>query len=415
MLRRALTLLQGNARLFSFYVWSLRQHFAHLPAALSDTDTLDALLEAKKPFELVAPKGRHFIEQYEAGLAALGKELPAPGGGSFEQRQLLFWAVRLACVACAFQGCLALTVVASMLQFVLLPYSLFVALAYGCETMTVLYLGHLFAFLPLQQALTAAVPAISTFDVEIGPRFLVAFILIDQLACAICLFWLPEGEPAPMAWSRVLRSVGYGFLNCKSYYLVLLPLAAGVRLPLAALALDWALGISQKVADRVMRHWEVFFYHVHRLGHLRATYADAHKFHHHLPDSCAFDGHMFGSGAPEEWLLLMTDLALTSCGLMPGCLGLPALCASWLNKWSFHTRSCDAAANFHADHHLKHCVNFGLAPPFELFMGSAGAAEAEHRGFRVRREERGDALALVFAPLGDGPTLLRGGVAVAKK
>jgi hypothetical protein len=42
------------------------------------------------------------------------------------------------------------------------------------------------------------------------------------------------------------------------------------------------------------------------------VYAQAHKFHHHLPDACAFDAHIYGSGAPEEYFLLLTELVVAA-------------------------------------------------------------------------------------------------------
>ena len=58
-------------------------------------------------------------------------------------KQLLFWLVRFGTVAAAFQDKnLRLVLLVSLLQFVVLPYSLSIALAYGLETVFVAYTGH---------------------------------------------------------------------------------------------------------------------------------------------------------------------------------------------------------------------------------------------------------------------------------
>lgn len=38
------------------------------------------------------------------------------------------------------------------------------------------------------------------------------------------------------------------------------------------------------------------------------VYNQAHKFHHYLHDTTAFDAHVYGAGAPEEWWSLMLEL-----------------------------------------------------------------------------------------------------------
>eukprot|EP00449_Zooxanthella_nutricula_P064479 CAMPEP_0198566726 /NCGR_PEP_ID=MMETSP1462-20131121/103717_1 /TAXON_ID=1333877 /ORGANISM="Brandtodinium nutriculum, Strain RCC3387" /LENGTH=227 /DNA_ID=CAMNT_0044297763 /DNA_START=339 /DNA_END=1022 /DNA_ORIENTATION=+ len=207
-----------------------------------------------------------------------------------------------------------------------------------------------------------------------------------------------------------MASVTYGFLNCKTYYLVLLPLAFGLEVPVIPWALDASFGLSSRISNYFARYWEVLFYHIHRMGHVRQVYSDAHKFHHHLHDCTAFDAHIFGSGAPEEWLILMADIMLAAClGCVPASLSGHVLSVSWINKWDFHSRNDKPAGhadNFHADHHALHMVNFGFSPPFDLFMKTLPkqvSAAVEFKGFLVQRIEDGKDVRLQFTPTDEVP------------
>ncbi len=55
-------------------------------------------------------------------------------------------------------------------------------------------------------------------------------------------------------------------------------------------------------------HWSELFYLQHRLAHLPRVYEHAHKAHHYLHDTTAFDAHLYGSGQAEEWACLMLEL-----------------------------------------------------------------------------------------------------------
>jgi hypothetical protein len=321
-------------------------------------------------------------------------------------KQVLFWAVRFATIAAAFSGSFWLTFAISLLQFVVLPYSLFAAVAYGLETVFALYSGHIVVFPALTWLLRRILPTVLHPTLVITPRFMIAFFVLDQLSCAACLFRTPKGKTAAMPIRRVMASVLYGFLNCKTYWLVLLPLCLGLEVPLAAWAVDAALGLSNKVNSRLRRYYQVLFYHMHRIEHLGHVYSDAHKFHHYLHDTTAFDAHIFGSGAPEEWLILMTDVVLAlGFGVVPASLSYDVLQMSWFDKWMMHTR-CERPAlhedNFHADHHTGHVVNFGFTYPYELLMKTAPkdvATKAEFSGFEIRREESDDTVVLKFTPV----------------
>ena len=64
-------------------------------------------------------------------------------------------------------------------------------------------------------------------------------------------------------------------------------------------------------------------------------YDEAHKLHHYLHGSTAFDAHIYGSGMPEEWGLLVIDTVMSvSCGMLPAALNQHILYHSWTNKVS---------------------------------------------------------------------------------
>ena len=66
-------------------------------------------------------------------------------------------------------------------------------------------------------------------------------------------------------FGRLMESVVYGFLNCKTYYFILLPCIFGLEIPLAPWLIEavcWAVDNEQ--------YWQVLFYHAHRM-HLRSS------------------------------------------------------------------------------------------------------------------------------------------------
>ena len=404
-------LINGNAALFEFYFRHLLSPFSTLPPELYDEGVMGAKMAEQKPFTLVV--SNRYADEYARGLRDLQRRIDDLWhGGTVDPmtKQILFWCVRACTVAAAvWTGSLRLVVAISLLQFILLPYSLFVALAYGAETVFVLYTGHTLVFPLLTCAVRSVLPAswYAMTTVTLQPCCLVAFFVADQLVCARCLWSSPKGKTARVPAARVAASIAYGFANCKTYYLVLLPLCVWSRLqvPLVPWALDACLGLSARVASVTAQYWQVLFYHVHRMGHLKHVYPDAHKFHHFLHDTTPFDAHIFGSGAPEEWLLLMADLCL-ACGLgvLPACLSRHVLGVSYYNKWGFHTRNDQPplhADNFHADHHARHVTNFGFTYPYELLMNTAPAechGVARWAGFTIERHDHDGSVHLVFTP-----------------
>lgn len=133
------------------------------------------------------------------------------------------------------------------------------------------------------------------------------------------------------------------------------------------------------------------------------VYKDAHKFHHFLHDATPFEAHFFGSGAPEEWAALATELLLLHY------LGLPPLSTSFFvvlvehaNK-SGHVRKAvpEGDENHHPDHHTTHNKNFAdtlLDVLFRTRYPDPDYAPLLHGCEVVRRERGDDTLALCIQP-----------------
>ena len=358
---RSITL--GNAALFRFWFSYLLEPFRSLPVELYDEQALAQRMAKGEAFDLTLPAS--YPKLYASGLSKLNAYIGSLCHGVPAEpmtKQYLFWLARGATVVAACCGSFASLLLASLLQFLFLPYSTFVAIAYGLETVFTLYTGHALVFPLLSLAVRAALPPWLNPTLTLDARFLALFLLVDHAFCAVCLGWTPKGTPKPVPTRRVLASMAYGFLNCKTYYLVLLPACFGLELELLPWLLDASLGLSARVSGHLERYWQVHFYHIHRMGHITNVYNDAHKFHHYLHDCTPFDAHIFGSGgapppsapsppssppppasdgtaprtlppAPEEWLILMSDLALgLGFGLQPASLSGHVLGVSWYNK-----------------------------------------------------------------------------------
>merc|ERR1719233_2112338 len=107
----------------------------------------------------------------------------------------------------------------------------------------------------------------------------------------------------------------WGFLNTKTYTLVLLlhMMKAGVAIPVVIWVLDWLLGLTLKLSDIIScwgAHWAELFYTQHRMAHLPKVYEHAHKLHHYLHGTLAFDAHIYGNGMPEEWLTFQRFMSM---------------------------------------------------------------------------------------------------------
>ena len=87
-----------------------------------------------------------------------------------------------------------------------------------------LYFAYYVSYLPLTWVLEALLPGslASHFWVTIDTTFIVSFFILDQLLCIGCTVYTTDGKSKSRSWKELLSSFWYGFLNCKTFFLVLL-------------------------------------------------------------------------------------------------------------------------------------------------------------------------------------------------
>lgn len=183
--RSAGAMAWSTARLFQVYFKSLVRVFT-LPRELYDKQHLDDRMSTGKPFVVHIPHGRDYVEQHEEELDRLSRSLSESWPINFATKQTLFWLIRLATIACALTGRVRPTVLASLLQFVVLPYSFFASVATGGETVLMLYAANALVFPVLQFALRMTLPAWA---------FLEAWQLWQQVLGDPLLPCAPNGTP----------------------------------------------------------------------------------------------------------------------------------------------------------------------------------------------------------------------------
>lgn len=381
-----------------------------LPLPLINPDVLEEHLQTNKYFEISASKGPR--DEYNVELEKIKDKIRASAATpSFHTNLLFFFTLRVACVIAALLLPIGWALVLGALQFVFLPHSLFVSLAELWVLGPALFLGHFLVAVPLQLACSALLPEALNVSLPITNTFILLFFIIDQALCAACVWRTPACPTAPITRARLTQSIVFGFLNCKTYFLLLLLPLRGVGLPLVPWLLDAWFGISIKATRYFARrflHWAALFYIQHSVAHLPNVYGDAHKFHHYLHDTTSFDAHIYGSGAPEEYFCLLAELLPALLwGITPPSLSFQILWISGTNKIAHSRKSiAEDGCNFHADHHFYHTKNYGgYYPPLDMYMGTA-ATKGENRcpGYRVTLEESQDSpnVLFKFVPLTNG-------------
>eukprot|EP00736_Rhodelphis_marinus_P003877 Rmarinus@m.4915 len=286
--------------------------------------------------------------------------------------------VRLACIYTAWHGSVQGTFLLSVLQFAIAPYSLFVALSLTIALAPPIYLAHYLSCALVHVMTYAAATVLSPmflispedgyatliFESTLPGWFIVLFFLSDQLLCLYCHYLTPS---VPFTPRKTLTHIFWGFLNTKTYYLVVFLHIWRAQIPisLSVWLCDWALGITPAIASIISRHgmhWLELFYHQHRMAHLPRVYEHAHKLHHYLHGTNAFDAHIYGNGMPEEFFLLWIEIgACMQFHFSPASLNRFILQLSWDNKMGHTQQPEDTCGNnHHTDHHLRHLRNFGI-------------------------------------------------------
>ena len=341
-------------------------------------EEVGSLLDIRKPekFELSvsAKVSREYNEGFERMKAAMRKLHAGERERlSYRTTLLLLVMVRLACVVTAIRGDLPATLLLSSAQFLLAPYSLFVSLALALALAPPIYLCHYIVFSvlaclsslltwPISPSILSSLQPFTSLS--ISPSFIALFFLYDQLCCLYCNYFTPAKK---FGIRETLTHAIWGFINTKTYTLVLLlhMMNAQVSIPIWLWLLDWKLELTLRVSNFLscrLAHWLELFYTQHRIAHLPKVYEHAHKLHHYLHGTLAFDAHIYGNGMPEEFFFMLLELTMgVYLGLMPATLNRLILQYSLDNKHGHTQKQVDTAGeNFHVDHHLVHTKNYGI-------------------------------------------------------
>lgn len=313
----------------------------------------------------------------------------------FSNKLSSFFILRLACCALAYFNYFYTVILLSLLQFLILPFSFVIALNIFVQIFFSIFFGF-YAFYPLA---TYAFRSLFNADswmnasLEINETFIFCFFLIDFAICLSLSFSSQMGKTKRFALKRMLQSITYGFLNTKTYHLLILLLIRGAKIHIFLWLIDIVLNITEKLNNYAQEfckiNFPIIFYHQHRVAHLPHVYPDAHKFHHFLHDSSPFDAHLYGFGAPEEWhCFVFETLPSMFLGVFPPSLCFSALKISLNNKLG-HTRKENGndQETVHVDHHLHHVKNFSWNITLEMFMGTCvNNAKMVCYGYTVSKE-----------------------------
>ena len=369
--------------LFNFYLKNIST-IRSLPKWMRNPDTLQTIIEEKvkstgKCFELSLPS--EIGKKYNNDFEKMKSEMRTLHGSekekfSYKITLILLFCIRLCCIASAWYGNVIGTLLLSSLQFVVAPYSFFVSAALAIALAPPIYASHYIAFNLIQSAFILAsqiLPAsLASFvfqlapylQIPIGPLFIVGFFIFDQGMCYYVHYHTPSKK---YDLKETLVHVTWGFLNTKTYTMVILlhMMNAGVTIPFWIWCIDGYFKITSFLAEKVSQigmHWLELFYHQHRMAHLPKVYEHAHKLHHYLHGTNAFDAHIYGNGMPEEFFFMALELlAGTMYGQMPATLNKTILQYTFDNKLGHTQKPEDTCGdNFHADHHIYHVKNFGI-------------------------------------------------------
>jgi hypothetical protein len=173
--------LNNTLVLVRFYVRHLSTLY-NLPPALKNPDVLARRLADARQFELKVPAAAS--KEYNCEIQALAVNIRASASsdsaspGKFRTNLFLFFVLRIACCACAFAGmCWQHCLAVASLQFLILPYSLFVSATQFIALFPPLFAGHIFVHLPLQLLADHWFPSLPS--IIISPTFVMAFFIID--------------------------------------------------------------------------------------------------------------------------------------------------------------------------------------------------------------------------------------------
>lgn len=336
------------------------------------------------------------------------KEKNRENSTEFSTKIFLFFSLRIFCAILAYYNYFYLTLGFLLSQVIILPYSYSVSFLKFFEIFFSLFSQHFLVFLIIKNLTSYFCPKILEFYFHIDDRFITFFFLFDFILCSVFLFYTPRGKSKSYPINRILASIFFGFVNTKSYFLILFFLLRGIKIYPLIFLVDYLFNISMNVNSLINKlfnfKWDTLFYLQHRISHLPHVYPDAHKFHHYLHDSTAFDAHIYGTGAPEELFSLIFELlGSIYFNCLPPCFNFVALRQSWKNKIG-HTRpekkELSEELKNHVDHHLHHIKNFSWNISTEMVLETnTNNNFVRCEEYTIKKEIEGENVVLVYESL----------------
>jgi hypothetical protein len=320
----------------------------------------------------------------------------------YEHKMIMFFIIRLIMIYTTYYKQYSYLILLSLTQFVLLPYSFFSSISMTFDFVIARNLGSYISSLVLNNLVDLVFPSWLNIKYKIDDLFLIGFLFLDQLICLIFLFITPSGKTTLFSFKRIIQSVVFGFLNCKTYMVILLLLVRGYDFPVTTLVIDWLIGFSRYIFDFTILYRPLFVYVQHRSAHTAVIYADAHKYHHHLSDTTAFDSHYMGIGAPEEYFMFLLEVlpVFLFNGMLPS-FSPPLIYQNYETKLG-HVRKegeFHSHQNFHANHHYYHNKNYSTySCPLDVLFMTTWKSEYYPfvNNFKVKREEDEEDVILKF-------------------
>lgn len=425
----------------------LEDTLASLPPRSNSSSTITTTHSTRHAHAHIISVSKSFVHKWNQQLQTLKHDLKGLAQLQQQKKQRHSFAhyttgvfgIRLLACVLAVLGCPPWWVMAvTLVQFFWSPLSFFSSMANFMALASRLFLPHtllalglhcvfhtlfrLVQYLYINKSLQLALHSLQDlFRLKISWGFIIMFFLLDQLVClALCFGKISSvGKTEVISWKRLWQSFWYGGLNCKTYqvlillilysqhhqpqqqqqnheldhhggdaYLVSSSSSSSTGINLLPCLFDALMGgaISKGLASFLqprLGSWSVGFYSAHRLAHLPLVYEQAHKQHHYLHGTTAFDAHIYGSGLGEEWFMVWYEILLGLMGLPPLFLSYDMLVVSWTSKLA-HTFKQDneGGINFHAWHHKLHTRNFGIYNCLlDLLFDTCGGptSEAQHR------------------------------------
>jgi len=285
MIQMISKLILGNFKILKYFFGSF-DILNKITKSGLDYDHVQSKIKLGKPF--VISVDNRLSDEYNHRYKTLGKEMKEfnqTEEKDFSLKTILFFILRFVLVILAFSNSFRLVFTVSLLQFIIMPFSLSISILKLVELAPTLFFANLITFPIINSVLTQILPDNFNPYITISNLFIVIFFSVDTFLCLVCMYNNPNGPAKSLGRDRVTKSVFYGFINTKSYFLILFLLLRGLKMPVFAWIIDAAFNLSGGISDlfnKTILNWPLLAYHNHRTAHLPYVYQDAHKFHHYL-------------------------------------------------------------------------------------------------------------------------------------